>query len=207
MSIIDRFFKSQKSGDERIEFFLPNLMRVFYQEASNLDGRAIDTDLLRARIADGYRDAGLEPIAPEEFSKLISDLNQDELRRMALASNAFELDFITEALPRLLSGSSISQQIKNGFVEFSRTIPLLTMELIRNSPLRAEEFARFFVMAMGASVMGETEEQSRTRLNRINYARLCAEAERAKLSAEERVEYLRKLQEEQEKKFAPRGKW
>jgi hypothetical protein len=44
-------------------------------------------------------------------------------------------------------------------------------------------------------------------LDRLDYARLLNEAERARESAKERTEYLRKLQEKADRMLAPRGKW
>jgi hypothetical protein len=100
----------------------------------------------------------------------------------------------------------VREQIRTAFVGLARELPLLTMELLRQSELRIEEFARNFIARLGATVAGETPQQSRDRLHRLDYARLLEEAEQAKVSAEERMEYIRKLQEEQDKKTR-RGKW
>jgi hypothetical protein len=83
----------------------------------------------------------------------------------------------------------------------------LTLELLRQGPLRVEEFARHFLARLGAAVAGETPAQSRLRLQRLDYAQLLAEAERDKVSAAERMDYLRRLQEQQEQRLARRGKW
>jgi hypothetical protein len=84
-----------------------------------------------------------------------------------------------------------------------RTAPV-TLELVRESPLRAEEFCRHLIAHLGAGVRGESAEESARQLERLDYGRLLAEAERAKMSAADRLEYLRKLQAER----APRrGKW
>ena len=53
---------------------------------------------------------------------------------------------------------------------------------------------------------GERAEESHTRLQRLDYRQLLAEAEKAKVSAEQRTAYIRKLQEEQEQKLGRRGK-
>jgi hypothetical protein len=44
-------------------------------------------------------------------------------------------------------------------------------------------------------------------LERLDYRSLLAEAERARQGAEAQMEYLRKLQEGVDARFAPRGKW
>src|SRR5208283_4064709 len=108
--------------------------------------------------------------------------------------------------PGLLGNGGAVAQVKEAFVGLALATPLLTMTLLRQSPLRVEEFARHFLARLGTAVSGETAAQSRERLERLDYGRLLAEAERAKVSAEERMEYLRQLQEDQARR-ARRGKW
>jgi hypothetical protein len=50
-----------------------------------------------------------------------------------------------------------------------------------------EEFARRFVQGLGASIRGESAAASREALERLDYGRLLAEADRAKKAAEERA--------------------
>jgi hypothetical protein len=83
----------------------------------------------------------------------------------------------------------------------------LSLDLITQSPLRVEEFARHFLAHLGVGVQGEARGDSRQRLERLDYRSLLAEAERARQGAEAQMEYLRKLQEGVDARFAPRGKW
>jgi hypothetical protein len=73
--------------------------------------------------------------------------------------------------------------------------------------LRVEELARRLLAVLGASVVGESAEESKKTLHRLDYARLLAEAEQAKIAAAGRAEKLKKLQDEQEQRRARRGKW
>jgi hypothetical protein len=73
--------------------------------------------------------------------------------------------------------------VRGGFVEVAQGSPLLTLDLLKRAPLRLEELARRFVMGLGASIAGEALEVSRKALERLDYGRLLAEAERAKRDA------------------------
>jgi hypothetical protein len=209
MAITDWFFKRPHRGKDRVDLSLPALRELFADAAGRLEGKAVEAELVRARLADRYRDAGLEPPLPEEFDALVRDLDGEGWRRLALAAGALDLEEVREALPRLLAPSpgGVREQVEAAFVGLARATELLTMELLRQSPLRVEEFARHFLARLGAAVAGETVPQSRERLHRLDYGRLLAEAERAKLSAQERMEYLRKLQEEEDAQRPRRGKW
>ena len=67
--------------------------------------------------------------------------------------------------------------------------------------------ALLFVALLGATVQGETPQDSRRRLERLDYRKLLAQAQEAQKSAEGRVQRLRELQEEQERRRPRRGKW
>lgn len=176
------------------------LMAQFFQQAAEMEGLEVDRDLLRARLADGYRDAEREPLEPARFDELVADLTPEDLQRMALAVTALDLSPVRDGL-RASPAPALA------FVTISRQLPLFTLSLLRQSVLRCEEFARRLVLSLEWTVEDESAEESRERLERIDYARLCSQAERARMSAQERVEYLQKLQDEQEQSLARRGKW
>ncbi len=82
----------------------------------------------------------------------------------------------------------------------------LTVALVRQSAIRAEEFARHFSMRLGIAIRGETGEKSLKRLNALDYRRLLSEAEQAKQAAQDQMERLRKKQEQTDR-GRRRGKW
>jgi hypothetical protein len=206
MPIAD-WFRRKARGRPAVELDLPPLEAVLAATVPRLEKSAVEPDLLRARLADAYRDVPVEPPAPEAFDAQASSLEEEGWRRLALAVSTLDHAPLRAALPRLLHGSDPARQLEEGFVGLARATPLLTMELLRQGPLRLEEFARHFLARLGAQVAGETPVQSRERLERLDYEGLLAEAERAKESAAGRMEYLRKLQEEQDKRRPRRGKW
>lgn len=204
MSVFRKLFGRAPSA---LDLDLAALVPHLQQAAPALEGRTIDPDLLRAQLADRYRDGGIAPMDPHKFEALASDLDAEAWRRLALAVAALELEPVRALLPRLLGERDAAAQVHEAFVDFARALPLLTMELLRKSPLRVEEFARAWAARLGATIRGETPEESREALRRLDYARLLADAERARQSAHERVEYLRKLAEEDDARVPRRGKW
>jgi hypothetical protein len=171
-------------------------------------GQPVDADLVRARLADGCRVAVLPPLLPTEFDALAVELDEEAWRRLAILIGLLDLDEVRAALAGLSSGNSaLEKLLAAAFVGLARQTSLLTLELLRQSPLRVEELARKFVAALGAGVRGEAARVSQQRLKRLDYGRLLAEAEQARQSAAERVEKLRKLQEEHQKRGPRRGKW
>ena len=172
------------------------------ERAATLAGTEVDLDLVRARLADRCRDAGVRPTHPLQLGPMLEPLDPEARRRFALAVALLderELAARAAALFPALQPSPGPVIVGLAFA----TDPL-TVDLIRESPLRAQEFCRHLIAHLGAGVRGETAEESARQLERLDYGRLLAEAERAKMSAADRLEYLKKLQAER----APRrGKW
>jgi hypothetical protein len=170
-----------------------------------LETREVEPSLVRARLADHYRDLELEPLPPGEFDRFVSGLGVEAWRRLALAVAVLDQPAVLAVLATLAGKVPLDQQVQVGFVGLARDTDALHLSLIRQSDVRAEEFARHFAAHLGVAWRGETPEQSQNRLAQLDYKRLLAEVEKAKLSAEERMEYLRKKQEEAARQ-RPRGK-
>ncbi len=166
-----------------------------------------DLDLALARIADSFRAAGHAPADPEEVEALAKGLDAGALARLGAFALVARRGGLGEALGTLLGQRGALAVAGEGFVAVARATPLLTLELIAESGLRREELARRFLAGLGAQVEDETPEASAAMLERLDYGRLLAELERAKLSAEGRAEYLKKLQEEHDASRPRRGKW
>jgi hypothetical protein len=204
MSFSDRLFR-RKGGTPQLE--LAGLQAGLADAVVRYAGRPVEPDLARAQFADHCRDAGLEPLLPEEFDVLTAGLDEEAWRRLAMLIGSLGLAGVRPALPALAARRPLAELAAVGFTGVARETPLLTLELLRQSPLRVEELARRFVAGLGAMVRGETAEVSRQRLDRLDYGRLLAEAELAKQAAADRMEQLRRLQEEQEANRPRRGKW
>lgn len=167
---------------ESVPIDLPLLVEVLRDVLAELEPATLDSDVVRAKLADVCRGLSIEPLEPLEFEKLASGLDRGGWDRMGLLVLAMERGALGDKLGRALSGR-VRSAVRRGFIETAQSSPLLTRELVERAPLRLEELARRFILNLGASVAGETLEASRAALTRLDYSRLIAEAERAKRAA------------------------
>jgi hypothetical protein len=170
-------------------------------------GERPDPELVGARLADTCRDLDLAPVDPAELQDCAEPLDEEGWTRLWLLALGARTDAIGPSLSAIAAARGARELVLEGFVGVAAATPLLTLELLLTSSLRLEELARRWLSELGATIAGETDETSREALTRLDYARLLAEVDRAKLSAEERVAYLKKLQEEHDAKHPRRGKW
>jgi hypothetical protein len=186
----------------RVELDLPSLERDAAELAALLLAGEVSLALIRARLADRCRDAGVRPPPPQEIGAMLEALDPEGRRRVALAVALLER--LDKPKSAALLAAMAPGEAGPRFLMIAPAAPALTLDLVRTSPLRAQEFCRQFAAQLGAAIRGESDAESRQRLARLDYAKLLAEAERAKASAEERLAYVKKLREQN----APRrGKW
>jgi hypothetical protein len=203
MAIIDRLMR--RGGAPPAD--LKSLRARLGAGVAHWAGRPPDPDLVRARLADGCRGAELDPPTPEEVEAMVARLDDEGWRRLAVLAGALDLDWLRAAMTVLAAARPLGELVEVAFVALARGTPLLTLDLLRQSPLRVEELARKFVARLGVPVGGESAQESRRRLERLDYERLLAEAERARAAAEKQSQRLRQLQDEQEQNRPRRGKW
>ncbi len=168
---------------------------------------APDADLTRARLADCCRDAGLLPLLPDEFDRAAEGLDAEGQRRLAVLVSLLELDPVRTHVAQLASTWPVHQIVSAAYTGPAQETNLLTIEVLGQSEQRVEELARRFLAAVRAGVAGETAEESKKRLHKLDYVRLLSEADKARTAATERAERLRLLQEQQEQRRGRRGKW
>mgnify|MGYP001619851455 CR=1 FL=1 len=70
---------------------------------------------------------------------------------------------------------------------------LLTVDMLRRSPLRREELARGWLHSLGLTVAGESVETSDRKRHRLDYARTLAHQKEAQDEAASRKDYLEHL--------------
>jgi hypothetical protein len=172
---------------ESVPVDLGALMMAIGRVLGELDPAALDADVARAKIADRMRALDIEPLDPLEIDSLATGLDRGGWERVGLLALAVERGGLAEAAQKRIFDGRTRTAVKDGFVEAARATPLLTLELLRSGPLRVEELARRFVLGLGASILGEPLETSKKALERLDYGRLVAEAERAKKAAAERA--------------------
>lgn len=163
--------------------------------------------LIWALVGDRVRDSGHVPLASEKLLGFTKDFGGEEWRRLWLAVLLMVEHAPPEVMKVLVPSAERVQPWLEGLIAFVGDTRLLSLPLLTQSRLRAEEFGRFLIGRMGANVEDEGEDASVHWLKRFNYNSLLDEAERARTTAQERLAYLQKLQDEQEAANAPRGKW
>jgi hypothetical protein len=201
MSIFDRLRPA------RTELALAAVIELLVDAVGAFEAGEIDAALLRAQFADRCRDAGLAPVAPEGFDAAVQALDVEAWRRLsalAALANRPEVGAVLAGILRQ-RGAAAGLEAMIGVV---RGKQLLTMAVLRASPLRVEELARAWLGGLGIAIAGETAAQSTAALSRLDYERLLAQAEQARLAAVGRMNQLKQAQDEDDKAREPRrGKW
>jgi hypothetical protein len=202
MSLFERFFGKGRSRRHAVD--LAALLACLEAALPTVLGQEIDTALLCRRFSGHCQDVGLSPLTPGEFAEASAGLDAEGRRRLALAIAALDRPDVRAALT---TQRSLGKSFGEAFVGLAAETSQLSIDLLRTSPLRREELARHFLLRLGAHVEGESDQEFRERLERLDYGTVLSEAERARIIAEEHADYLRRLQEEQESLRPRRGKW
>jgi hypothetical protein len=190
----------------RVEWHLEQLIARVRDEAPALEARDIDAALVHARLADQYRDLGLAPPNVALFEQNSANLDVEGWRRLALAVAILDDAALLPALLEIAPRVPVAVQVENGFLAVARETAPLTVALVRQSAIRAQEFGRHLAMRLGFGIAGESLEQSRAILKSLDYKRLLTEADVAKAAAQEKMERLRQKQMEADMLRRRRGK-
>lgn len=204
MSIFDRFFPAKAA---RVEVALAPVTAAMARAATLYETRDVDGALVRARLADACRDASVDPMEPSLFDASAQSLDAEAWRRLAVLA-------VTLDLPELRAGVASALQaggahaVITGIVDTAKEKPRLDMGVLCKSSLRVEELTRALLAKVDVPIAGESREQSRVALERLDYERVITLAEQAREAARARMENLKKAQEEDDKARGPRrGKW
>ncbi|MEM9073380.1 MAG: hypothetical protein AAGE52_33050 [Myxococcota bacterium] len=161
---------------------------------------SVDAALYRARFCDALRDRRMVVPSPQELDHAESSMDPASWRRLATVTSAIEDEAIGEAVSIAARLDEDPSRVWfEGFVGFAAGMDLHPLELLRESSHRLEEYARTWLLRVGVGVAGESSDQSIERLTRLDYARLLAEAERARDAATRRLSDLRRLQAKAER--------
>lgn len=184
------------------------LITSFGEQLDFWESQGESAVLLRARIADACRDAGIHPVSEARFLNTWNRLGVDHRQRFGLLSAALDLPEVASRTIQIGAVADPGEAVLGLLERLTDRLRFLTIAVLRDSDLRLEEFARHFCATWGLSIEGETTAASTARLHDIDFDRLMREADAARASAGDRLAYLRNLQEEQEKTRRPRrGKW
>ncbi len=206
MSIFDRIFGPTK-GSGKVEVPVAPVVAAMARAAAQLEAVDVDGALVAARLGDRCRDASVEPMEYETFDAASRSLDTQAWRRLAVLTSALDQPELRAGVESALQSRGATE-IVGAFVATAKAKTKLEMGVLCRSPLRVEELARDLLARVAAPIEGETREQSRAALERLDYERLLALADQARDAAKQRMDYLKKAQEEDDKARRPRrGKW
>ncbi len=163
--------------------------------------------LAQARLADACRDEGIVPVATEAFQAMWMQCKDAQHRQFGLLTATLDLTLLRQRLVHHAPnhrGDAVLRLLQQHLT----SVALLPLDVLEQSDVRLEEFARHFCRTWQVRIAKENLIASEKRLHEINFGRLMKEADQARASAEDRMAYLRDLQrKEEENKRARRGKW
>lgn len=167
-----------------------------------------DAELLQARLADHLRAMGHTPPGADMLATMLGELDEPARRRLAVAVTLLQYEDVRAPLEHMIESRPVEQLIV-GLAATAREMPSIDLPLLARSMVRAEEFARRLARTLDIAFDGEDPRRSAERLSRIDYQRLLAKVDAAKLTAEERMEALLKQQELDDERIqrVRRGKW
>jgi hypothetical protein len=152
-----------------------------------------------AVVNDTLRLAGLVPPAARAWQGWRKKWPRAAELLPELASAFVSSSLRAETVSAFGTAGRLPKGVFEGF--FEKVAPL-TLEMVRSNPFRREEFLRYWVERCGGTVAGETAEQSKARLEQLDYRQALAEYRKAessrKAEAARRAQLLREAQERQE---------
>jgi hypothetical protein len=178
----------------RVHWPLEHLIARIRDHAPALESREVEPALVHARLADQYRDLGLAPPDFADFERGALNLDVEGWRRLALAVATLDDSLLRPALLAIAPRVPVAVQVESGFLGVAHATAPLTVALVRQSAIRAQEFGRHLAMRLGIGIAGESHEESRALLDSLDYKRLLSDADLAKAAAHETMERLRRRQ-------------
>ena len=181
-----------------------DLARIKKEAAAARIESPVPADLAVAIVNDCFRLAGMPGVDDAtwlEWTTRPKSLSEEQLGMLA---HLLAMTSLREETVRVIAGNR--PQPAERLKAFLAAIAPLTAEMIRANVFRQEEFLRRWIECWGGEVLGETVEQSRTRLDQLDYRKTLAEYQRAeKVRLEEAKRREKLMREAQEREAAARG--
>ncbi len=184
---------------------LPPLLLFIEKHAAALL-REARIPLIRARLSDAIDGAGERRPPAELFQKLTNEFEADDWSRIVLLADClFSIsdEFCLYSPDEDEEEDSIFRELTS----LARSFLHLTPDVILESKIRQEEFARALLFHLRAPIFGESPEESLARLDRLDFAKALSLVEEAEKNAQDRLKILKDLQTHADELLQPRGKW
>ncbi len=164
-------------------------------------------ELAAAVVCDVFRLGGLVPPASAWWrhsrgSKAADAVFGEQVGMLGWLLNTTSLR--EESVAALRASQAGPRRLLEGFFEAVRP---LTGEMIRANAFRREEFLRRFIEAVGGQVAGETAEQSRRRLEQLDYRQTMADYKAAEKARKDEADRRAKLLAEAAQREADARGW
>ncbi|MEK6237972.1 MAG: hypothetical protein N2C14_24940, partial [Planctomycetales bacterium] len=138
---------------------LPIMEPRIAASALRLENDQVEPLVIRARLADDFRDAQLLPANPKAFDDLTETFDADDWRRFATVVSAFD-DAVTRNILPPLQEKHSSVGVVRRLAKLAQDKRRHTMQALRQSELRVEEFARHAAAYLSVPIFGESVEES-----------------------------------------------
>ena len=151
-------------------------------------------DLAVAIICDTFRLANVRPPARsawETFPKrFVSALWQEQVTILAhvLVSSSLREETVRTLKPNFEAVVALGR--------FFESVAPLTAEMVHSNAFRQEEFLRKWIHAVGGRVQGESEQESRRRMEHLDYRRAMDDFARAEAARKAEAEKREKMLKE-----------
>ncbi|RKH52079.1 hypothetical protein D7V93_28435 [Corallococcus llansteffanensis] len=161
-------------------------------------------DLAVAIVCDTFRMASQKPPSQSEWAKLEQRVKNPLFREQVgmLAHVLVSSELRKKSVLYLTADRTPLARLQQFFEE----VQPLTAEMVRSNAFRQEEFLRKWVAALGADIEGETAQESKSRLNALDYRQAVADLRKVEEARKQEAERrLKMLQEAQQKEAEARG--
>jgi hypothetical protein len=192
-----KIFGSKSTIERTLD--LKSVGQAVRQRMERISVGSVEPDLVMARLADAYRNAGVQPPDPSKVRALLARLDREGWRRFDLIVSSMAK--APAMFVDIATSTDALSQIKGAFLPLAQKKVAVTLAMTSESPLRIEEFARQLAAKLKLGIEGESIETSAARLARLDSERLLIDAELSKLSGKERSDYVVAIHR------AERGKW
>jgi hypothetical protein len=160
-------------------------------------------DLAAAIVNDAFRVARIVPVPKKKWDSWSGPKRGYWSEQAGMLAHALATTSLRAATVEALQPSVDPTAALEAFFD---AIKPLTAEMIRSNAFRQEEFLRNWVTAVGGTVEGEKPEESRRRLDRLDYRKTRAEYEKAeKARKAEAARRNKALEEAAAREAAARG--
>ncbi len=196
----------------KLDAFLKELDSIVLSELIDVIAYAI--------INDHLLDCGFRPLKNEEWDDLIKAIRPNSQEDTLVALRGYQGPFTKKQvsyLAQVIKFSSLGSQSRNYFStqkgrsfsdtetilkKFFSSVRVLPVTLIKQNPVRKEEFFRKWFFEWSLPILNQTESQNIAQLKKIDFAKTIVEADEAEKKLNREIDKRKKATEELQRQAA-----